>query len=186
LTVATVPDRQPALAIRETAAWRIGVALIRVHIGATWLWYAWPKFTRSERYLPPSGYMVSFAETSARYATGATRAVLGHVILPHAAVWAELARFGELTAGLLLVLGLRSRLGGAIGLAVALSYAPFNYAFHEYYSGLLTLPDSMMAALSAVHILIPSGRAFGLDAILSRHHAAAEPTPRLANDGAAP
>ena len=184
MTVATIPDRQRALAIPETAAWRIGIALLRVHIGATWLWYAWPKFARSDRYLPPSGYMVSFAQTSARYATGATRAVLEHVILPNAAIWAQLARLGELAAGVLLVLGLRSRLGGAIGLAVALCYAPFNYAFHEYHSGLLTLPDSMMAALSAVHILIPSGKVFGLDAFLSRRRAGPELQPPLANDGA--
>lgn len=184
MTVATIPDRQRALAIPETTAWRIGIAVLRVHIGATWLWYAWPKFARSDRYLPPSAYMVSFAQTSARYATGATRAVLDHVILPYAAVWAQLARLGELAAGVLLVLGLRSRLGGAIGLAVALCYAPFNYAFHEYHSSLLTLPDSMMAALSAVHILIPSGSVFGLDAILSRRRAGPEPRPQLANDGA--
>lgn len=181
MTVATVHDRQPAAAPRETAAWRIGIVLLRVHVGSTWLWYAWPKFAHRERYLPPSGYMVSFAETSARYATGATGAVLDQVILPHAAVWAELARFGELSAGLLLVLGLRSRIGGAIGLAVALCYARFNYAFHEYHSGLLTLPDSMIAALSAVHILIPSGKVFGLDAVLSRRGNGTAATTQLAH-----
>ncbi|HEY4099890.1 MAG TPA: TQO small subunit DoxD [Gemmatimonadales bacterium] len=178
-------DRQYAPATPEPTAWRIGIALLRVHVGATWLWYAWPKFARSERYLPPSGYMISFAQASARNATGATRAILEHVILPHAAVWAELARFGELSAGLLLLLGFRSRLGGAIGLAVALCYAPFNYAFHEYHGGLLTLPDSMMAALSAVHILVPSGRMFGLDAVLARRGGMAKTARPMAGHEAA-
>ena len=172
-----------AFVAAQPVGWRIAVAALRIHVGLTWLWYAWPKFARADGFLPPSGYMVSFLDTSAKYATGLTRSVLEQVILPHAFFWAELARFGELTAGLLLLLGLFSRLGGSVGVAVALGYASFNYAFHGYHSGLLTLPDSMMAALSAVHVILPSGTALGLDALRRYGHGIVELQPASAGAG---
>src|SRR5215469_3974786 len=122
------------------------LSFFRIFSGVVWLSYGLDKFRRP--FMPPTGYMVDFIQRAAHNTTGVYHDFLLYVVLPHATIFAELSRCGEVLVGLSLLTGLLARLGGIGGVLLTLNYMPANYAFWQYQIPLLQLPDAQMCALS--------------------------------------
>ena len=56
---------------------------------------------------------------------------LADVVLPHAVLFAQLSRWGEVLIGCALVLGLFTRLAAFCGVALALNYLPANAVWNH-------------------------------------------------------
>ena len=131
-----------------------------------WLSYGVDKFRRP--FMPPNGYMVDFLEKAAHRTSGLYHDYIVHIVLPHAVIFAQLSRWGEVLVGLSLLLGLFARVGGLGGVLLALNYMPGNYAFWNYQIPLLQLPDAQVMAMSAVSLFISTGAVLGLDGNVQR------------------
>ena len=140
------------------------LALFRIFSGTVWLSYGLDKFRRP--FMPPTGYMVDFILKAAHNTAGLYHDFLLYVVLPHATIFAELVRWGEVLVGISLLIGLFARIGGTGGMLLALNYMPANYAFWNYEIPLLQLPDAQVLALSAISAVFPTGSVFGLDGLL--------------------
>ena len=88
------------------------------------------------------------------------------MVLPNAWFFAELVRLGEVVTGCLLLLGFYTRLGGLIGVLLSLNYisAKGGLAHLSVWSGL----DSAALVLSALSLVLPTGRVLGIDGLLAR------------------
>lgn len=140
------------------------LALFRIFSGMVWLSYGLDKFRRP--FMPPTGYMVDFLQKAVHNTTGIYHDFLLGVVLPHATIFAELVRCGEVLVGVSLLVGLFARSGGVGGMLLALNYMPANYAFWDYEIPLLQLPDAQVLAISAISVAFPTGLVFGLDGFL--------------------
>ena len=137
------------------------LALFRIFSGAVWLSYGLDKFRRP--FMPPTGYMVDFIQRAAHNTTGLYHNFLVSVVIPHAFLFAELSRWGEVLVGISLFFGLLTRIGGVGGALLALNYMPANFAFWQYQTPLLQLPDVQVFAMSAISVVFRTGIVFGLD-----------------------
>ena len=142
------------------------LAILRIYAGAFWLMHGIPKFTQSQDFMPPSGFMMQFVNNAVANTHGPYQTFLTNVVLPNASLFAELVRVGEVVTGCLLLLGFFTRLGGLIGILLALNYlsAKGGLAHLSVWSGL----DAAALALSAVNFVLPTGRVLGVDALLGR------------------
>ncbi|HTU70489.1 MAG TPA: TQO small subunit DoxD [Candidatus Baltobacteraceae bacterium] len=159
----------------SSSTYAFWLSLLRIYAGAFWLMHGIPKFLNSQDFMPPNGMMVEFLNTQISHVSGPYQSFLIHVVLPNASFFAELVRLGEVVTGALLLLGFYTRLGGLIGILLALNYisAKGGLAHLSVWSGL----DSTALVLSAVNLVLPTGRMLGVDGILARlrHHRKAEP-----------
>ncbi|MGD0969707.1 MAG: DoxX family membrane protein [Candidatus Aquilonibacter sp.] len=148
---------------RTYAYW---LALFRIYTGAFWLMHGIPKFTQSQDFMPPNGAMTQFLNTQITHNSGPYQTFLTHVVLPNAWLFAELVRLGEVVTGCLLLLGFYTRLGGLIGVLLSLNYisAKGGLMHLSVWSGL----DSAALVLSALSVVLPTGRVLGVDGILAR------------------
>jgi len=148
---------------KTSAFW---LALLRIYAGFFWLAHGIPKFLDGEAFLPPSGVMQGFLTQAAAHMGGWYGAFLTNLVLPHAWVFGQLVRLGEVLAGCSLLLGFYTRLGGLVGTFLALNYmaAKGLLASPEGWSGL----DGAAVVLSAIHLVLPTGRMLGIDGLLGR------------------
>ena len=153
------------------ASW---LALLRLYVGAFWLMHGIPKFTQSQDFMPPTGMMMWFVNSAVAHTSGWYQHFLTTVVLPNVNIFAELVRLGEVVAGVLLLLGAFTRVGGLLGMLLSLNYltAKGGFAHLSMWSSL----DSAAFVLSALNVVLPTGRIFGVDALLGRSRAAA-PAP---------
>jgi len=142
------------------------LAFFRIYAGAFWLMHGIPKFLHSEDFMPPNGMMTQFLNGQITHNSGPYQGFLVHVVLPNAYFFAELVRLGEVVTGCLLLFGFYTRLGGLIGMLLALNYisAKGGLAHLSVWSGL----DSAAFILSALNFVLPTGRVLGVDALLWR------------------
>jgi uncharacterized membrane protein YphA (DoxX/SURF4 family) len=149
------------------------LAILRIYAGAFWLMHGIPKFTQSQDFMPPSGFMMQFVNNAVANTHGPYQTFLTNVVLPNASLFAELVRLGEVVTGCLLLLGFFTRLGGFIGIVLALNYltAKGGLGHLSMWSGL----DAAALALSAVNFVLPTGRVLGVDALLGRARRVPEP-----------
>ena len=147
------------------------LAVLRLYAGAFWLMHGIPKFTQSETFMPPSGFIVQFINSAIQNTHGPYQAFLTNVVLPNIGIFAELVRLGEVVTGALLFLGFFTRFGGFIGMILALNYltAKGDITHISSWSGL----DAAAFALSGLNVVLPTGRFFGVDALLARSRARA-------------
>ena len=152
---------------RTYAFW---LAVLRLYAGAFWLMHGIPKFTQSDAFMPPSGMMGQFLNGALQNTTGAYHDFLANTVVPNIGIFAELVRLGEVIAGALLLLGFFTRFGGLIGVVLSLNYLAAKGGMNHTtaWSGL----DAAALALSAINVLLPTGRFFGVDALLARSRAA--------------
>ncbi len=152
------------------ASW---LALFRLYAGAFWLLHGIPKFTQSQDFMPPTGFMPDFVNNAIAHTSGWYHGFLLDTVLPNVSLFAELVRLGEVVTGALLVLGAFTRLGGLIGVLLALNYitAKGGLAHASMWSGL----DAAALVLSALNVVLPTGRILGIDALLARSRAARKP-----------
>jgi len=160
----------------SSSAYAFWLALFRIYAGAFWLMHGIPKFTQSQDFMPPTGAMTQFLNTQITHVSGPYQAFLVHVVLPNASFFAELVRLGEVVTGALLLLGFYTRLGGFIGVILSLNYlsAKGGLAHLSVWSGL----DSTALVLSALNIVLPTGRVLGIDGLLARMRRPREAPPK--------
>ncbi|HTX57899.1 MAG TPA: TQO small subunit DoxD [Candidatus Acidoferrales bacterium] len=158
----------------SSATYGFWLALLRIYAGAFWLMHGIPKFLHGEDFMPPNGMMVPFLNTQIQHTSGPYQAFLTNVVLPNASFFAELVRLGEVVTGCLLLLGFYTRFGALIGILLALNYisAKGGLAHLDVWSGL----DSAALALTAVSLVLPTGRVLGVDGILARLRRRPEPS----------
>jgi uncharacterized membrane protein YphA (DoxX/SURF4 family) len=150
----------------SSSTYALWLALFRIYAGAFWLMHGIPKFLHSDEFMPPNGMMMQFLNQQISNTSGPYQAFLVHVVMPNATVFAELVRLGEVVTGCLLLLGFYTRLGGLIGMLLALNYlsAKGGLAHLSVWSGL----DSAAFVLSALNFVLPTGRVLGVDGLLWR------------------
>lgn len=156
------------------ASW---LALFRIYVGAFWLMHGIPKFTQSQDFMPPSGMMMGFVNNAALHTTGWYQHFLMTVVLPNVNIFAELVRVGEVVTGALLFLGAFTRFGGILGVLLSLNYltAKGGLAHLTMWSSL----DSAAFVLSALNVVLPTGRVLGIDALLARSRRALPVAPTI-------
>jgi thiosulfate dehydrogenase [quinone] large subunit len=144
---------------RSYAVW---LALVRVLTGAIWLIHAIPKFRNGSTFLPPDGFFATYLQQGITTTAGPYHDFMVNAVQPNAAIFAELVRFGELLVGVSLLLGLFTRLGGLFGIVLPLNYMAVRGAVFTL-SGWGSA-DATIALLSAISLVLPTGRVAGLDA----------------------
>jgi thiosulfate dehydrogenase (quinone) large subunit len=145
------------------------LALVRLLTGAIWLIHAVPKFIHGDKFLPPNGFFGTYLQQGIATTTGPYHDFMVNVVSPNSAIFAELVRFGELLVGISLVLGLFSRLGGFFGIVLPLNYMAVRGAIGTL-SGWGS-PDASLALLSAISLVLPTGRIAGFDGLGKRRPA---------------
>ena len=150
----------------SSATYAFWLALFRIYAGAFWLMHGIPKFTQSADFMPPTGMMAQLLNTQIQNTNGPYQGFLVHVVMPNAWFFAELVRVGEVVTGCLLLLGFYTRLGGVIGMLLALNYisAKGGLAHLSVWSGL----DSAAFVFAALNVVLPTGRVLGVDGVLAR------------------
>ncbi len=139
------------------------LAIARMLTGAIWLIHAIPKFINGAAFLPPNGAFAMYLQNGLAKTAGPYHDFLANVVAPNAALFAELVRVGELVAGISLFFGLFSRVGALIGVVLPLNYMAARGALTSV-SGWGTV-DACIALLSAVSLVLPTGRVAGLDGL---------------------
>jgi len=142
------------------------LALVRILTGVIWLIHAAPKFLQSDKFLPPNGAFANYLQNGIATTTGPYHDFMLNVVSPNAALFAQLVRFGELLVGVSLVLGLYSRLGAFFGIFLPLNYMAARGAITTV-SGWSSI-DAATALLSAISLVLPTGRIAGLDSLRKR------------------
>ncbi|MEO9170161.1 MAG: TQO small subunit DoxD, partial [Candidatus Baltobacteraceae bacterium] len=134
--------------------------------GAFWLMHGIPKFTHSQIFMPPNGFIVQFVNSAITNTSGTYQAFLTNEVLPNIGIFAELVRLGEVVTGALLFFGFFTRYGGIIGMLLALNYltAKGGIGHLSMWGGL----DAAAFVICAVNVVLPTGRFLGIDALL-RH-----------------
>jgi thiosulfate dehydrogenase (quinone) large subunit len=153
------------------------LALVRILTGAIWLVHAIPKFLNGGAFLPPGGYFATYLQHGVTTTAGPYHDFLVTVVQPNAAIFAELVRFGELFVGISLLLGLFSRVGALFGVLLPLNYMAARGAFATVNG--LSSPDAALALLSAISLVLPTGRILGFGGFVMRR-AARKTTPVVA------
>ncbi len=153
---------------RAYGAW---LAIVRILTGLIWLIHGVPKFLNSARFMPPNGVIVGYVQRGLPKTSGAYHDFLAGVVQPNIGLFAELVRLGEVCVGISLVLGLLTRVGGLVGVLLPLDYMAGRGEIGTFtdWSGL----DACMLLLSAINVVLPTGRTFGVDALFVRRR-----TPR--------
>lgn len=150
------------LSDRTYAFW---LALVRIFMGIFWIAHALPKFTTGF-FMPPGGIFGKMAQSGAANSTGAYHDLLVNVVIPNIDVFANIVRFGEMLVGVLLLLGLLTRLGGLGGMLLLANYMLVQGEMSSL-QGWTSL-DGLAFAVCALNFVVPTGRMIGFDAFLAR------------------
>lgn len=136
------------------------LALLRIYTGVFFLYYGFGKVRRDNFADGLSGFVNSNLDS----AFGFFRPFLEGVVLPNAGVFAFLVAWGELLAGIALVVGLATRYAATAG---ALMVAAFWFTKGQ---GFLDAQnhDSIWLVIFVVLATVHAGRAYGLDERLGR------------------
>ena len=148
------------------------LALTRILTGAAWIAHALPKFLDPQTFMPPNGAIEKLVTQGLQQGSHVYRPFLANVVAPNIALFGELVRLGEMLTGIVLVLGLFTRFGGLVGMFLTANYVAAKGPVFS--SGVLATADFSMFLLSAINLVLPTGRAFGIDALLGRSRRSVE------------
>ncbi len=165
---------------RYYASW---LAVLRIFTGVFWISHGVGKFLDSAAYLPPDGFMGKMVAKSTGGTTGFYHDFLLNTVTPHVGLFAELVRVGEVLVGCSLLFGLFTRLGALGGVFLALNYVLAKGGFASYDT--IGSLDAAAIALSFINVVIPTGRVFGVDALLTRKPRSRPLTPEFVDEPAA-
>lgn len=142
-----------------------GFWVLRMLVGCMWwqqsLWKVPPDF---------AGLRYWMGQEAAHAAIALQGAFVRELVLPHLGVFGLLVYLTEVAIGVSLLLGLLSRLGALLGVAMALNL----------WLGLYSAPGEwpwtymFLIVIMAGFVIDPPGRMLGADAVLRRHAAGAE------------
>jgi uncharacterized membrane protein YphA (DoxX/SURF4 family) len=140
------------------------LAALRIFAGALWLanlsWKLPPDFGRDD----PEGLLYNFRRAEQDAVFGFLQTFMRDTVIPNFTTWAALVFAVEALAGVLLVLGLATRLGALVGLAqsviitLLVVQAPGEW-FWTY---------AMLIAIQAVLLVTPSAERLSVDRLLAR------------------
>ncbi|HEV3157005.1 MAG TPA: TQO small subunit DoxD [Candidatus Baltobacteraceae bacterium] len=147
--------------MRNVESW---LAALRVYTGFFWLAHGIPKIL-SGAFTGPDGQMIHFLRNAVANSVGGYHQFLVSVVLPHATTFALLCEWGEVLAGISLLLGFFTRLGGIGATFLALNYWAANGSFTD--PGAYASFDILAAVLSVLHAILPTGRVFGVDGLVT-------------------
>ncbi|HEV8628492.1 MAG TPA: DoxX family membrane protein [Acidimicrobiia bacterium] len=171
-TPASASGPDPAVDARQLAR---GLAVIRILIGATFLTNGLAKLFDIHR-VEIGPYLANLINRgdarfildvevnhNAQHQLPLIGRVANDLVLPHWGLFSWLLTAVEITGGLLLVLGLASRLGALLALG------PAVYLFFVYFANDRWLPEQPLELVPLLILaLIPAGRWWGLDRRLAR------------------
>jgi uncharacterized membrane protein YphA (DoxX/SURF4 family) len=142
------------------ASW---LAVIRILTGIFWLLHGVPKLLNPQ-FFGAEGFMAGMIRESTAATSGPYHDFLMNVVLPNANLFSHLVAWGETLAGVSLVLGLFSRLGGLVG-----TFLPFNYFMmagsYAHLTRFASL-DTATMTLSFINLVLPTGLVAGFDGLL--------------------
>lgn len=141
------------------------LAIVRILTGALWLIHGIPKFTNSTAFMPPAGMIGTYVQRGLTITRGPYHDFLATVVQPNISLFAELVRLGEVVTGALLFLGLFTRLGGLIGIILPLNYLAARAGLGS--ASQWASADGSMLLLSAISLVLPTGRVMGIDALFA-------------------
>jgi len=152
-----VPERRSP---GEAARALYSLAGLRILLGVLWLanlsWKLPPDFGKHD----PEGLLYNFERAEQYAVIGPLRDFTREVVIPHFALFGWLVFLAELTAGVLLLLGLWTRVGALIGLIQSITItllvvrAPNEWVWTYV----------MFVAIGLVVLVTPSGSRLSLDA----------------------
>lgn len=157
----------------SSGAYASVLAIVRVLTGIMWLSHGVPKFTNSAMFLPPDGAIAGYVARGIQSTTGTYHTFLLQTVQPNIGLFAELVRLGEVLVGISLVLGALTRIGGLVGIVLPLNYLAARG--HLISSATLQSADFELLVLSALNLVLPTGRLLGVDALFTRARRAAAP-----------
>lgn len=151
------------------------LAVLRITVGVVWLLHGTSKFVHADQFMPPDGFMSKVVAGGLTATTGPYHDFLANVVTPNLGLFAEAVRVGEVLVGVSLVLGFLTRLGGLGGMFLTANYmlALGTFGSQMGWSGL----EGATFILSAINVVLPTGRAFGVDWFFSRPRRVAIPVP---------
>lgn len=136
------------------------LAGLRVLLGVLWLanlsWKLPPDFGRDDA----EGLLYNFRLAEEHAVIGPLRSLASDVLIPHFTVFGWLVFLVELAAGVLLVVGLWTRIGAALGLLQSIAITLLVVRAPDEWAWTYVL----FVALSLAVLLTPSGRVLSLDA----------------------
>ena len=139
---------------------RAALVLLRVYLGAVFLIAALPKLQGD--FTPE---LIGFLERVALQKGHVFyQEFIRQVVVPHASFFAALVMSGELLVGVLLILGLLTRLASIVALILAVNYMFAKGAWFWSPSS----NDAAFAIISVALLIGAAGRTLGLDALLVR------------------
>jgi uncharacterized membrane protein YphA (DoxX/SURF4 family) len=136
------------------------LAGLRILLGVLWLanlsWKLPPDFGKND----PEGLLYNFRRAERYAVIGPLRDAARDLLIPHFTLFGWIVFLAELTAGVLLLLGLWTRVGALIGLvqSIAITLLVVN-APHEW-----VWTYVMFVAIGVVVLVTPSGSRLSLDA----------------------
>jgi uncharacterized membrane protein YphA (DoxX/SURF4 family) len=136
-----------------------GLALARSGFGLYYVSQAYDKTTT--HWFSSGAPLTKFLQGSLPKAEGFYRSFIHSAVLPHAGTVAQLTTIGEWTAGILLVLGLFTRLGALVGIWLNL-----NYMLLKGLASTGGSVDRLFVLSCLVFLLASAGLAWGLDGVL--------------------
>jgi uncharacterized membrane protein YphA (DoxX/SURF4 family) len=159
---------------RTYASW---LALARIYTGFFWLEHGLGKLRAQPPFGAPNGAMAQFLTEQTAKTAGPYHDFLVTVVAPNLPIFAYAVEFGELLAGALLLAGLFTRFGALLGVVLALNYWAARGAFHGFAaaSGF----EVCAAVLTALSLVLPTGRFFGLDGFGGRRRPVPAATPNV-------
>jgi thiosulfate dehydrogenase [quinone] large subunit len=146
------------------------LAVARILTGIMWLVHGIPKFTNSDQFMPPNGFITNYIQHGLQSTSGIYHGFLAGVVAPNLGIFAELVRLGEVLVGISLLLGALTRLGGLGGVLLTLNYLAARGGLLSFNA--LSSIDFAMLVLSGVSLVLPTGRILGVDALFSRPRSA--------------
>jgi uncharacterized membrane protein YphA (DoxX/SURF4 family) len=139
---------------------RAALVLLRIYLGVIFLLAAWPKLRGD--FTPR---LIEFLEKVAlERGHPFYQEFVQRFVLPNASLVAALVTWGELLAGLTLVLGLMTRLSATVALILAVNYMFAKGAWFWHSSS----NDGAFAAIAVALLIGAAGRTFGIDALLAK------------------
>ena len=139
---------------------RAALVLLRVYLGVVFLIAAVPKVLGD--FTP--GLTAFLEQRAMEQSHPFYRGFLQEVVLPNTHLIAALVTWGESLVGVLLILGLMTRLSATVALLLTLNYMFAKGAWPWTPSS----NDAAFAAISLALVIGAAGRTLGLDSILAR------------------
>ena len=139
---------------------RAALVLLRVYLGVVFLISAVPKLRGDFT----TGLTAFLEHRAMEQSHPFYRVFLQEVVLPNTGLFAALVTWGELLVGVLLILGLITRLSATVALLLTLNYMFAKGAWPWTPSS----NDAAFAAISLALVIGAAGRTFGLDSMLAR------------------